>query len=59
MMFWLFCLQEKYGPKGQTKPTGTPGKPNSASKPKPEVDINVGLSERPPWFCRFVAQNLT
>ncbi|KAK1434059.1 hypothetical protein QVD17_10977 [Tagetes erecta] len=45
---------EKYGLKGQAKPSnGTPGKPNSSSKSKPEVDINVGLSERPPWFCRY------
>ncbi|CAI9286109.1 unnamed protein product [Lactuca saligna] len=51
---------EKYGPKGQTKPTqGTPGKPNSASKPKPEVDINVGLSERPPWFCSLCNTSAT
>ncbi|MED6186015.1 hypothetical protein PIB30_062643 [Stylosanthes scabra] len=42
---------EKYGPKGQVK-NGTPAKPNKdGNKQKPEVDINVGLSERPPWFC--------
>lgn len=41
---------EKYGPKGQGKADGTPAKP-SKDKPKPDVDINVGLSERPPWFC--------
>ncbi|XP_076923717.1 uncharacterized protein LOC143585934 [Bidens hawaiensis] len=50
---------EKYGPKGQAKPNGTPGKPNSASKPKPEVDINVGLSERPPWFCSLCNTSAT
>ncbi|KAJ9538579.1 hypothetical protein OSB04_031312 [Centaurea solstitialis] len=49
---------EKYGPKGQNKPS-TPGKPNSASKPKPEVDINVGLSERPPWFCSLCNTSAT
>ena len=45
-------IQEKYGPKGQNKPSnGVQGK---ADKPKPnaDVDINVGLSTRPPWFCR-------
>ncbi|CAJ1941638.1 unnamed protein product [Sphenostylis stenocarpa] len=43
---------EKYGPKGQgitaNAATATPNKDN---KQRPEVDINVGLSERPPWFC--------
>ncbi|XP_054822089.1 UBP1-associated proteins 1C [Prosopis cineraria] len=42
---------EKYGPKGQSKtPNVTAAKPNG-NKQKPEVDIHVGLSERPPWFC--------
>ncbi|KNA09822.1 hypothetical protein SOVF_149990 [Spinacia oleracea] len=40
---------EKYGPKGQAA-NGTPAKPNK-EKSKPDVDINVGLSTRPPWFC--------
>ncbi|XP_021902068.1 UBP1-associated proteins 1C isoform X1 [Carica papaya] len=43
---------EKYGPKGQAKPlNGTTAKPNKDSKQHPDFDINVGLSERPPWFC--------
>ncbi|CBI27867.3 unnamed protein product, partial [Vitis vinifera] len=43
---------EKYGPKGQGKAlNGTPAKGKSDSKQRPEVDITVGLSERPPWFC--------
>ncbi|KAL6316579.1 hypothetical protein AAG906_018834 [Vitis piasezkii] len=43
---------EKYGPKGQGKAlNGTPAKAKSDSKQRPEVDITVGLSERPPWFC--------
>ncbi|KAI9074314.1 hypothetical protein K1719_043737 [Acacia pycnantha] len=43
---------EKYGPKGQGKTlNGTAAKPNNNNKQKPEVDIHVGLSERPPWFC--------
>lgn len=51
---------EKYGPKGQAKHSnGTPGKPNTSSKPKAEVDINVGLSERPPWFCSLCNTSAT
>ncbi|KAL3830010.1 hypothetical protein ACJIZ3_018812 [Penstemon smallii] len=43
---------EKYGPKGQgNASSGTNAKPKNDSKQKPEVDINVGLSDRPPWFC--------
>ncbi|KAI3447177.1 hypothetical protein Pfo_003842 [Paulownia fortunei] len=43
---------EKYGPKGQGKASnGMNTKPKNDSKQKPEVDINVGLSKRPPWFC--------
>ncbi|KAL6496480.1 hypothetical protein OROGR_029738 [Orobanche gracilis] len=48
------CISEleKYGPKGQGKATnGTNTKTRNDSRQKPEVDINVGLSERPPWFC--------
>lgn len=53
--FWEFFFQEKYGPKGQNKVSnGTTPKSNKDSKQKPEVDINVGLSEQPPWFCRYV-----
>ncbi|KAL6496487.1 hypothetical protein OROGR_029745 [Orobanche gracilis] len=40
---------EKYGPKGQGKATSNTKTRNDGQKP--EVDINVGLSERPPWFC--------
>ncbi|KAA8534809.1 hypothetical protein F0562_029749 [Nyssa sinensis] len=43
---------EKYGPKGQGKASNaTSTKQNNDSKQKPDVDINVGLSERAPWFC--------
>ncbi|XVF35085.1 hypothetical protein REPUB_Repub18cG0114200 [Reevesia pubescens] len=43
---------EKYGPKGQGKaPNGSNAKPNKQTKEKPDIDINVGLSQRPPWFC--------
>lgn len=49
------CYQEKYGPKGLGKASnGVNTKPQNDAKKKPEVDINVGLSERPPWFCRHV-----
>ncbi|KAH7572099.1 hypothetical protein ACOSQ2_015352 [Xanthoceras sorbifolium] len=43
---------EKYGPKGQAKvSSGTTAKNNKDAKQKPDVDITVGLSERPPWLC--------
>ncbi|AEC06875.1 putative transcription factor C2H2 family [Arabidopsis thaliana] len=43
---------EKYGPKGQSKSAnGTPAKPKDISKQEPDFDINVGLSNRYPWFC--------
>ncbi|KAG2323510.1 hypothetical protein Bca52824_016723 [Brassica carinata] len=43
---------EKYGPKGQSKASnGTPAKPKDSSKQQPDFDINVGLSNRYPWFC--------
>ncbi|KAG6424135.1 hypothetical protein SASPL_114548 [Salvia splendens] len=43
---------EKYGPKGQGNAgNGMNTKPKKDAKQRPEVDINVGLSERPPWFC--------
>ncbi|KAL6496492.1 hypothetical protein OROGR_029750 [Orobanche gracilis] len=46
------AFKEKYGPKGQGKATnGTNTKTRNDTRQKPEVDINVGLSERPPWFC--------
>ncbi|KEH32471.1 putative transcription factor C2H2 family [Medicago truncatula] len=43
---------EKYGPKGQGKTlNAAASKPIKDGKQRPVVDINVGLSERPPWFC--------
>lgn len=52
----LMVFQEKYGPKGQGKVSngGVTPKSNKDSKQRPDVDINVGLSERPPWYCRYV-----
>lgn len=52
---FYFEFQEKYGPKGQGKTFNVAtAKPNKDSKQRPEVDINVGLSDRPPWFCRYI-----
>ncbi|KAJ0254216.1 hypothetical protein HA466_0107530 [Hirschfeldia incana] len=48
---------EKYGPKGQSK--GTPAKPKDGSKQQPDFDINVGLSNRYPWFCSLCNTNAT
>ncbi|KAF3439642.1 hypothetical protein FNV43_RR17920 [Rhamnella rubrinervis] len=43
---------EKYGPKGEGKPlNGVIPEPNKDAKKQTDFDINVGLSERPPWFC--------
>lgn len=50
---------EKYGPKGQGKtPNGKPSKPSNGQQ-KPDFDINVGLSNRPPWFCSLCNTNTT
>lgn len=47
------CISEaeKYGPKGQNKLSNSAqGKPDKP-KPNADVDITVGLSTHPPWFC--------
>lgn len=45
---------EKYGPKGQGKVSnGASAKSNKDAKQQLEFDLTVGLSERPPWFCRL------
>lgn len=55
MSFVCFWFQEKYGPKGQVKVSnGSSAKPSKDSKQQVDFDINVGLSERAPWFCRYV-----
>jgi len=52
---FCFDFQEKYGPKGQGKTlNAAAAKPVKDGKQRPVVDINVGLSERPPWFCRYI-----
>ncbi|ERN04853.1 UBP1-associated proteins 1C [Amborella trichopoda] len=51
---------EKYGPKGQGKAsTITANKPKTESNQNSDVDINVGLSSRPPWFCSLCNTNAT
>ncbi|KAG7988684.1 hypothetical protein I3843_03G200000 [Carya illinoinensis] len=51
---------EKYGPKGQgNTPTAPTAKPNKNSKQQPDIDINVGLSEHPPWFCSLCNTSAT
>ncbi|CAN8257615.1 unnamed protein product [Cochlearia groenlandica] len=51
---------EKYGPKGQSKThNGKPGKPKDNSKQQPDFDINVGLSNRYPWFCSLCNTSAT
>ncbi|KAL6615455.1 hypothetical protein ACP70R_037725 [Stipagrostis hirtigluma subsp. patula] len=55
------CISEaeKYGPKGQNKPSnGVQGKPDKP-KPNADVDINVGLSTRPPWVCSLCKTTTT
>ncbi|XP_041005493.1 UBP1-associated proteins 1C [Juglans microcarpa x Juglans regia] len=51
---------EKYGPKGQGNASNAlTAKPNKNSKQQPDIDINVGLSERPPWFCSLCNTSAT
>ncbi|XP_052180907.1 UBP1-associated proteins 1C [Diospyros lotus] len=51
---------EKYGPKGQKKaPSGATAKPNNPGKQDLDFDVNVGLSERPPWFCSLCSTKTT
>ncbi|TVU34238.1 hypothetical protein EJB05_16069 [Eragrostis curvula] len=55
------CISEaeKYGPKGQNKPShASQGKPDKP-KPNADVDINVGLSTGPPWFCSLCKTTTT
>uniref|UniRef100_A0A7N0ULN6 U1-type domain-containing protein n=1 Tax=Kalanchoe fedtschenkoi TaxID=63787 RepID=A0A7N0ULN6_KALFE len=55
------CISEaeKYGPKGMVKPSNATAMNTRNSNQKPEVDINVGLSENPPWFCSTCKTNAT
>lgn len=42
---------EKYGPKGQGNASHNGHVKPEKPKKNSDVDINVGLSSRPPWFC--------
>ncbi|KAI3879487.1 hypothetical protein MKX03_014107 [Papaver bracteatum] len=56
------CISEteKYGPKGAVKPgSNTPASAKSNTKKKPDVDTNVGLSTRPPWYCSLCKTSAT
>ncbi|GFY98482.1 hypothetical protein Acr_12g0010230 [Actinidia rufa] len=56
--FVVLYFQEKYGPKGQGKaPNVTNVKTNNDAKQKPDVDVNVGLSEHPSmvFLCNTIA----
>ncbi|WOL00365.1 UBP1-associated proteins 1C [Canna indica] len=52
------CIQlaraEKYGPKGQAKASRNAQAKPDKPKLNADVDVNVGLSSRPHWFCRGV-----
>ncbi|KAJ4731261.1 UBP1-associated proteins 1C [Rhynchospora pubera] len=54
------CISEaeKYGPKSDGKPVKTPQSKPDKTKPNADVDINVGLSTRPPWFFCATQQQL-
>ncbi|GMH18089.1 hypothetical protein Nepgr_019930 [Nepenthes gracilis] len=43
--------EEKYGPKGQGNFSSDKPAKSTNDKRKLDFDVNVGLSERPPWFC--------
>lgn len=42
---------EKYGPKDHGKPSQKSSSKPEKPKKNADVDINVGLSSHPPWFC--------
>ncbi|KAJ3671137.1 hypothetical protein LUZ60_008563 [Juncus effusus] len=51
---------EKYGPKHNGIPTQkTPNSKSEKPKPNSDVDINVGLSSRPPWYCSLCKTTTT
>lgn len=55
------CISEaeKYGPKDQGKASHNAQTKPSKPKPNSEVDVNVGLSTRPPWFCSLCNTSAT
>nr|ABD66518.1 RNA-binding protein [Gymnadenia conopsea] len=42
---------EKYGPKDHGKPSQKSSSKPEKPKKNADVDINIGLSSHPPWFC--------
>uniref|UniRef100_A0A0D9V2A7 U1-type domain-containing protein n=1 Tax=Leersia perrieri TaxID=77586 RepID=A0A0D9V2A7_9ORYZ len=55
------CISEaeKYGPKGQNKASNNAQGKQNKPKPNADVDINVGLSTHPPWFCSLCKTTTT
>ncbi|KAJ8467088.1 hypothetical protein OPV22_029640 [Ensete ventricosum] len=55
------CISEaeKYGPKDQGKASQKAQEKPDKPKPNADVDVNVGLSSRPPWFCSLCNTNTT
>uniref|UniRef100_A0A0E0FNL3 U1-type domain-containing protein n=1 Tax=Oryza nivara TaxID=4536 RepID=A0A0E0FNL3_ORYNI len=55
------CISEaeKYGPKGQNKASNNAQGKQDKPKPNADVDINVGLSTYPPWFCSLCKTTTT
>ncbi|XP_006646036.1 UBP1-associated proteins 1C [Oryza brachyantha] len=55
------CISEaeKYGPKGQNKGSNNAQGKQDKPKPNADVDINVGLSTHPPWFCSLCKTTTT
>ncbi|KAJ0985510.1 hypothetical protein J5N97_003866 [Dioscorea zingiberensis] len=55
------CISEteKYGPKDQGKASHVAKSNSNKPNQHPEVDINVGLSSHPPWFCSLCNTNTT
>ncbi|KAF0916328.1 hypothetical protein E2562_005927 [Oryza meyeriana var. granulata] len=55
------CISEaeKYGPKGQNKGSNNAQGKQDKPKPNADVDINVGLSTYPPWFCSLCKTTAT
>ncbi|XP_002514090.2 UBP1-associated proteins 1C isoform X1 [Ricinus communis] len=50
---------EKYGPKGQGKISNGATPKSNKKQQHPDVDITVGLSDRPPWFCSLCNTSAT
>ncbi|PKU84385.1 UBP1-associated proteins 1C isoform X2 [Dendrobium catenatum] len=50
---------EKYGPKDHGKPSQNSNSKPEKPKKNADVDITVGLSSRPPWFCSLCNTSTT